>query len=220
MEIERPKGGARVNRRQFLSRTARTACGVGIFGLALGLLARNAQSKPTFALRPPGAGDEEDFVGACVRCGLCVRDCPFDILRLADLGDDPALGTPYFLARDIPCVMCSHIPCVAACPTGALDPELTDIADARMGLAVFVHVETCVNLTERRYCNVCYRNCPDGADAITMELQNNPPVPWKGIYLPKIDAQKCTGCGKCEWSCILDKSAIVVLPLDAPEATP
>ena len=45
-----------------------------------------------------------------------------------------ALGTPYFNARDVPCEMCDDIPCVKACPTGALDPALKDINKARMGL--------------------------------------------------------------------------------------
>ena len=79
---------------------------------------------------------EDEFLGACIRCGLCVRDCPFDTLRLARLGEDVATGTPYFVARDVPCEMCDDIPCVQACPTGALDKQLTDINDARMGLAV------------------------------------------------------------------------------------
>ncbi|WP_198151046.1 4Fe-4S binding protein, partial [Hyphomicrobium sulfonivorans] len=36
----------------------------------------------------------EDFLSACVRCGLCVRACPYDTLKLATLGDPAALGTP------------------------------------------------------------------------------------------------------------------------------
>ncbi len=121
-------------RRRFLAGTLRTAAGVGLVTLTLGVYQRQARALPATAIRPPGAGDEKSFQAACIRCGLCVRDCPYDTLRLARLGDAVALGTPYFQARDSPCERCDHIPCVKACPTGALDPALTEIDKARMGL--------------------------------------------------------------------------------------
>ena len=64
------------------------------------LLGRPAQARPAQALRPPGAIAEERFLGACIRCGLCVRDCPPQNLKLSTWGDgiarDVAIGTPYF----------------------------------------------------------------------------------------------------------------------------
>jgi len=86
---------------------------------------------------------------------LCVRDCPYDILKLAEFGQPVALGTPYFEARTGPCEMCEDIPCVAACPTGALDHALTDITKARLR------------------CEVCFNVCPVRGKAITLELQHN-----------------------------------------------
>jgi formate hydrogenlyase subunit 6/NADH:ubiquinone oxidoreductase subunit I len=41
--------------------------------------------------------------------------------------------------------MCEDIPCVKACPTGALDHSLKDINKSKMGLAVLVDHETCLN---------------------------------------------------------------------------
>jgi ferredoxin-type protein NapG len=67
---------------------------------------------------------------------MCVRDCPYNILELARPESPVATGTPYFTARSGPCEMCEDIPCVKACPTGALDHRLTDINQSRMGLAV------------------------------------------------------------------------------------
>ena len=123
----------KLNRRQFIGQCAHTVGSMSILGLLLGSYARQSASTPARAIRPPGAIAEEDFTGACVRCGLCVRDCPYDTLKLAEFGSDVATGTPYFIARDIPCEMCEDIPCVAACPTGALSKELTDILRRRYG---------------------------------------------------------------------------------------
>ena len=132
-------------RRQFVFDSARLLCGVGVLGLCLAGYARKALAKPPMAIRPPGAGPEEDFLGACIRCGMCVRDCPYDILELARPESLVATGTPYFTARSGPCEMCEDIPCVRACPTGALDHHLTDINKSRMGLAVLSDQETCLN---------------------------------------------------------------------------
>jgi ferredoxin len=121
-------------RRQFLADTARMACGVGLLGLGVGLYARHARALPPAAIRPPGALPEADFSAACIRCGLCVRDCPFNILHLAKPEEPMSTGTPYFVARQLPCEMCEDIPCVKACPTGALDHSLKDINKSKDGL--------------------------------------------------------------------------------------
>ena len=202
---------ASVDRRRFLANTARTACGVGIFGLGLAFLAGQARSLPTAAIRPPGAGTEEEFLGACVRCGLCVRDCPYDTLKLAELGDGVATGTPYFVAREVPCEMCEDIPCVVACPTDALDPKLTNIDDARMGLAVLIDSETCLNFLGLR-CEVCYRICPLLDEAITLDRLSNVRTGKHASFIPRVHSDKCTGCGKCERACVLEEAAIKVLP--------
>jgi len=169
---------------------------------------------PAQAIRPPGALAEDDFLAACVRCGLCVRDCPYNTLTLSDLANvtlPVATGTPYFTARDIPCEMCEDIPCVKACPTGALDRELTDIAQSRMGLAALVDQESCLNFLGLR-CDVCYRVCPVIDKAITLELRHNPRSDRHALLLPTVHSDACTGCGKCEKSCVLPEAAIKVFP--------
>ncbi|MDO5641592.1 MAG: ferredoxin-type protein NapG [Paracoccus sp. (in: a-proteobacteria)] len=204
---------ASADRRRFLVNTAHMAGGCLVAGAGLAWLARDARALPAEALRPPGALAEDDFLAACVRCGLCVRDCPYDTLILAELGrDGPATGTPYFIARDIPCEMCDDIPCVAACPTGALDPGLTDIDDARMGTAVLVDQENCLNFLGLR-CDVCYRVCPVIDKAITLEAMHNPRSGHHAIFAPTVHADHCTGCGICEKSCVLPEAAIKVLPM-------
>lgn len=48
--------------------------------------------------------------GACTGCGVCVKGCPFDAVRM-----DPEDGVPLF------CDLCGGEPeCVGACPTGAI----------------------------------------------------------------------------------------------------
>jgi ferredoxin-type protein NapG len=199
------------SRRRFFGDVARSAGGAALIGLGLGLYARKSVSLPAAALRPPGALAEESFLGACVRCGLCVRDCPYETLQLARLEEPLPTGTPYFKARDIPCEMCEDIPCVVACPTGALDPGLTNIDDAQMGIAVLVDQENCLNFLGLR-CDVCYRVCPLIDDAITIERQHNVRSGRHARLLPTVHADACTGCGKCEYACVLPEAAIKVLP--------
>jgi ferredoxin-type protein NapG len=191
---------------------ARTAGGVSLLGLGLGLYSRQSVSIPADAIRPPGVADEKAFLSACIRCGLCVRDCPYDTLKLSQLGDDVVVGTPYFNARKVPCEMCDDIPCVKACPTGALDPQLTNIDDARMGLAVVSDQESCIAFQGLR-CEVCFNVCPARGKAITLDRQHNARTGKHAMFIPVVHSDACTGCGKCEHACILDEAAIKVFPI-------
>lgn len=199
-------------RRQFLLGLAKMACGVGLAAGGLALYAKQARALPPQAIRPPGALTEASFQGACIRCGMCVRDCPYGILDLARPEQAVATGTPYFTARTGPCEMCEDLPCVKACPTGALDPALTDINAARMGLAVLVDHETCLNYLGLR-CDVCYRVCPLIDKAITLEPQHNERTGKHTIFIPVVHSERCTGCGKCENGCVLEEAAIKVFPV-------
>jgi ferredoxin-type protein NapG len=201
------------SRRQFVLEGARLACGMGAVGLGLGLAARDSKALPAQAIRPPGARAEAQFLSACVRCGLCVRDCPYDILVLATPDQPVATGTPFFVARDKPCEMCEHIPCVKACPTGALDPALTEVTKAKMGLAVLVDHENCLNFQGLR-CDICYRVCPAIDRAITLEQQLNDRTGKHALFIPTVHSQECTGCGKCEKACPLPVAAIKVYPVE------
>ncbi|MET0028720.1 MAG: ferredoxin-type protein NapG [Candidatus Thiodiazotropha sp.] len=200
-----------LNRRQFLGNLLRTACGVGLVGMGLGLYAQRAASLPAQVIRPPGALPEEDFLGACIRCGLCVRDCPYDILSLGAIGEQVPTGTPYFIARTGPCEMCEDIPCIKACPTNALDHSLTDIEASRMGLAVVVDQESCIAFQGLR-CEVCFNICPIRGRAISLDLQHNARSGKHALFIPVVHSEACTGCGLCERACILEEAAIKVFP--------
>ena len=200
-------------RRQFLAEAAAAAAGALVLSAGLGLYQRSARALPAYAVRPPGALPEKKFLGACLRCGQCVRGCPYDVLRLARLGDDIPTGTPYFIARENPCRMCEDIPCMKACPSGALRKDLATIYEARMGLAVLLDHENCLNHLGLR-CDVCYRTCPLIDEAITLEVQVNRRSGVHTLFIPVVHSKHCTGCGKCEHSCVLDNAAIKVLPIE------
>jgi ferredoxin-type protein NapG len=205
------------SRREFMLKAAGSLGGVAVISLGLGLYARQTSALPTYAIRPPGALPETEFLSACIRCGLCVRDCPFDTLKLARFAEQVVTGTPYFVPRHIPCEMCDDIPCVKACPTGALDHQLEDINDARMGLAVVIDQESCIAFHGLR-CEVCYNVCPLREKAITLELQHNPRTAKHAMFIPRVHSSACTGCGKCEQACILQQAAIKVLPVQLAKA--
>jgi len=101
---------AKPGRRQFVANCLGMAGSAGVLGLLLGTYSEQSKARPAWAIRPPGALAEADFAAACVRCGLCVRACPFDTLKLAELGDGVTAGTPYFVARQVPCEMCRTFP--------------------------------------------------------------------------------------------------------------
>lgn len=209
-------------RRELLTSVGKAAGVACMFGLGLSAVvqgqARGSQAQASHgqdsqgqALRPPGALPEQDFLAACSRCGLCVRACPYDTLILPGAGGPVANGTPFFHPRSVACEMCEDIPCVKACPTGALDPGLTDITKAQMGVAVLTDHQHCLNAQGLR-CDVCYRVCPLVDEAITLEQSHNSRTERHAIFMPTVHPDLCTGCGKCEKSCVLPESAIRVFP--------
>ncbi len=198
-------------RREFLSGWVRGLGLAAVAGTAWGGMVGRSESAP-FALRPPGALPEEDFLATCIRCGQCVETCPYDILELGNDLRDAAPGAPSFTARKNPCRMCPDVPCIPNCPTGSLVKD-TPIEDARMGLAVLIDHESCVAWQGLR-CEVCYRVCPLIDKAISLEYRPQQRTGRHAFFLPVVHSEFCTGCGMCEQACILEQSAIKVLPHD------
>lgn len=166
-------------------------------------------------LRPPGAVAEAEFLQKCLRCGRCAHACPYQAVQMADLADGLAIGTPVIVPREVPCYLCPDLPCVKACPSGALDPELKEAAKTRMGTAVISEREECLSLKGLR-CEVCYRACPLIDKAITVENYLNIKTGRHAIFEPVVHKQACAGCGLCEKACVLERPAIVVRPLQPP----
>jgi ferredoxin-type protein NapG len=200
--------GTGSGRRTFLIRLVQGASLAASAGLVWTYVLRNQARATPFVLRPPGAREEREFNALCIKCGQCVNACPYDTLRLATAWEPRPIGSPYFLPRENPCLLCPDIPCQAACPTGALSGELENVEDARMGLAV-IDTETCLSWQGLR-CEVCYLSCPVRGKAISVERRPG----QSGGYVrmvPWVHSEYCTGCGVCENRCPTDEASIRVV---------
>jgi ferredoxin-type protein NapG len=221
----------KADRRKFFATTLQSVGLTALGGMLWSGYSDEAKASP-LVLRPPGALPEEDFLKACVKCGLCAEACVNrdsnrnkdgstrpGTLKMAKGGDHKLIGTPFFIPTEVPCYMCDDIPCVPVCPSGALDmptllnkEEELDINKARMGLAV-VHKESCIAFWGIQ-CDACYRACPLLDEAITLEYQKNERTGKHAFLLPIVHSDVCTGCGLCEKACVTEKPAIFVLPIE------
>jgi len=164
------------------------------------LLLRFAKARVPDQLRPPGAGEDEGFLAACIRCGQCVEACPSQVLVLAGADSGVALGTPYFVPTRKPCDLCqgqTEMKCIAACPTSALRP-IARRKDVRIGIA---EIDRDLCLPWRGVaCKACWHACPLPNEAIVF----NP------MGRAVVVADACVGCGLCEYACLTEYPAIRV----------
>jgi ferredoxin-type protein NapG len=113
----------KINRRQFFKAGAIATVSIAAIGAGASLIQKyktdNASKK---LLRPPGAIDEDQFLYACIKCGLCVQICPIQAIELAGINESLSYGTPYINARDQACdFSCDSLQCAETCPTAALN---------------------------------------------------------------------------------------------------
>lgn len=122
---------------------------LGILGLALGggMIFSPYTLKAENRLRPPGAVDEKKFLALCIKCGQCLQVCPYHSIKLTDMANGHGVGTPYIDANERACYACSAVPCVLACPSGALDHHCEKPEDIHMGIAVLENPDTCIAMT-------------------------------------------------------------------------
>jgi len=175
-----PKG----RRRWFLAVAAGAAGAVAMRSV-------RGQAAPT--LRPPGSLDEPRFVGVCVRCGNCAQVCPSNIIQ-PDFGRSGIAGflTPRLrfdtdYCREN-CNCCNEI-----CPSGAI--ARLSLAEKRRRVigSASVDLDICL-LAQGRECTACLQKCP--YQAITMQSSDG------GFSNePRVDLQRCNGCGACEAVC-------------------
>lgn len=130
------------DRRKFLKQLS----ALGILGVvcAAGIVGSPYLRAHETRLRPPGAVDEDDFLALCIKCGQCLQVCPYHSIKLSEMAKGHGVGTPYIDPRERGCYLCTLLPCVLACPSGALDHHLEDVRNVRMGIAVVERLNDCI----------------------------------------------------------------------------
>ena len=173
--------------------------------------AANAKTFNPALIRPPGARAETDFLQFCVKCGLCMQTCPSGGLQptWAEAGLE-GLWSPVLVPAIGWCEFECHA-CGQVCPTGAIVPlPLPEKKKAKIGLAVF-DTTRCLPFAFGRECIVCEEHCPVPDKAITFELgevtQRDGSV--RTLKIPRVDPDRCTGCGICETKCVFKDAAAI-----------
>jgi ferredoxin-type protein NapG len=145
--------------------------------------------------RPPGALPEMGFLAACTRCGACADACPPHAIIKVPSDGGLAAATPHIEPSVQPCIACPTMPCVAACPTGALSPTANGWSGYRLGVIEF-RPERCITY-KGSACRVCADACPVGEAALTIDEAGH----------PVLRAEGCVGCGVCVRVCVTTPSS-------------
>ena len=187
-----------LNRRDFL-----VSAGASLVAAPAVLVTDGRVQKDLFLIRPPGAQEESEFLARCVRCGECIRVCLTQGLAPVHFEAGlTGLWTPRLIPRkgycEYLCTLCTQV-----CPTDAIRPLTESEKKIEfIGLAV-VDRTRCLPWAQNEDCNVCEEMCPTSPKAI--ELRG------RGRLKPHVIADKCVGCGICEYACPVEGRAAIVV---------
>lgn len=195
----------KTDRRQFVKYST-----LGVLGLVLGggiVFSPYLEAKEN-RLRPPGAIPEKEFLGLCIKCGQCLQVCPYHSIKLADITKGVGVGTPYIDANIRGCYACDAVPCVLACPSGALDHSCSKPEDIQMGVAVLAFPDTCLAMTN----TPVPKGYNDKMKAFTASVNNVTNLELQ--LLEKFDGYEGKECTLCADMCPIPNplSAIAMVP--------
>jgi ferredoxin len=167
-------------------------------------------------IRPPGATDEREFLGKCVRCGECMKVCPENAIQplLFQQGLE-SVWTPTIVPRIGYCEYQGDCRlCLDACPTRALG-TLTAEQKKRFVLGksrVDRNAWEAEKWSDEYNCGVCEEHCPsrstaDGGKAIRYDDVPGPEGRmFRRVYVVE---DVCVGCGHCEHVCPVEGPAAI-----------
>lgn len=194
-------------RRQILITAAASIAGVALFKNE----AVSAHPNPKL-LRPPGS-TEDSILSTCLRCGVCMRACPTNIIQPAgpEMGLE-RLWTPVLNPElgycEFTCNTCGQV-----CPSQAIPfLPLEQKQQVVIGKA-YINENRCLAWSDHKTCMVCEEMCPLAEKAIQLtELDVVDPDGSKHtIRVPQVDRSRCIGCGACEFKCpVVGEAAINV----------
>jgi ferredoxin len=175
---------------------ARRAFIAGAAGIGMGFIARRigAARGEDAPLRPPGAVEEEQFTGLCLRCGNCIRTCPSRIIH-SDTGIAGMTGLLAPLVQyGFKYCLEDCCACTQACPSGAIRKLNLDQKRQYIIGEALVDGSLCLVARGRKDCDACARACP--FDAVKIYWDED-----RYVAYPFINPDKCNGCGACEVVC-------------------
>ncbi len=215
-----------IRRRRVLAGAAAGAFALPMLRSSTGL----AKGYDPRLIRPPGSLAEEEFLSRCIRCGECMKVCPSNAIQptMLEAGLE-GIWTPTLIMRigycESTCVLCSQV-----CPTGAIwklteadrlgneegallrDKASSKSKPIKIGTA-FYNRGRCLPWAMDTPCIVCEEFCPTSPKAIWLQeaIVTRSDGTSITVQQPRIDPERCIGCGVCENVCpVQDQAAVYI----------